>query len=1142
MEQRLQIRDLKSPNQSLRSPSTSPNFKSIVLDDKVPSLLNNFSICEQAKLFVANWNGSVESNHDGYDHKTVSLNVAGVGMKGKAPPANSLEFVNQLSPSQSPESKLNDPEGTFKVINNLLSSTKKINPVSDSTLIQAMHLSSSDKILPISYKSSPLSPLYQPTCHFCGLFGSLRCTKCKQVCYCSASCQMKDWQIHNIVCKPSKSNTNKAEYCRKSLDESNKKENILPTNTKNVDEQGKKIMVSDLSYLRLQKNMKIKGTITDFNSPSEFYIQVNSPEVQSNIRKLTMKLKDYKGINQVYIPVKGEVAVAKYSLDQTWCRILIKEIDILTKSAQVLYIDYGKEENILLHKVKGLNEDLSQIPPCAIKCCIANVLDTKEWNENYKNIIAPILIGKYCSLIITDVLMDDMPCFIVDAILSDDDKHLHEIILENMHDWNAKEKDSKKETSAMDPIVEKKSVLEKKMEWKELDDTDCLIPKIVSVATGDAFLGMVAHIQNPGNFFCQQTENGSSLSQLQVSLREYCANTSITPDFCPAVGDMCCAQFTEDNQWYRATVISFVSEKIALVGYIDYGNFEILQLNRLRPIVQKLMELPMQAINCTLAGVKPISGTWLAEATSAMKQLIQNKVVAIKVTDKKMNTFVVEITDESVTPSVNVSKCLLELGYAIEEAPILLKQIETIKETNSEKQEPINWSWVTLTAKQVVNVMVSVLYNPSKFYCQLLNKDDLNALKELNLSLAEYCEKTKPNVSQVTKGMVYGAYFSGDGRWYRAFVKDVISLEVIKVQFVDYGNCEEITLDKIRHISSTFFKLPFQGIKCWLSGVRPKNNTWTTEAITTFQMYATEKKLHARVISVMKNGAEVELIDNSNSIPMISEILIRKHLAFKEDSLLNPNTLPVTSTSMQWTMPAFSIGDTLSALVLDVVDPGLFYVVPKEMKVDSQKLHKLMIELADYCCAQNDCTFQPKIGEPCCARFSGDDKWYRAIILGIHESEIKIVYADYGIVEMLPFSRLQPITAPYLQLPFQILKCSLADIMGLDGKWSISAIEKLKSLLMNANVMITVKEVSQNIYPVIVQKKSENRVMDIAEQLIIENLAKYSNNGNQCSKTTDCSCIELKKQVAKLEQVLYFLLKDRFGEDNIPNIMKAFEK
>ncbi|KAG8135605.1 hypothetical protein E2320_008609 [Naja naja] len=1221
MEQRLQIKDLKDPNQSLRSPSTSPNFKnSVPVDNIVPPLLNNLPICGQAKLFVTNWNEN--NNHDGYDHKPVSLNMARMGMK--APIANYLLFVNHLPPSQFPGSKLNDSEGKFKVMNN--SSTKKINPVSDSALIQTMHLSTSpDKALPISYNSqfSPLSPLYQPTCHFCGLFGSLRCIQCMQVYYCSASCQMKDWQIHNNVCKPSKMNANKAEYCRKSLDENNKKEKILPVNTKNV-EQGKKIMLSDLNYLGLKKNMKIKGTITDFNNPSEFYIQVNSLEVQSNIVKLTMKLKDYKGINEEYIPAiklslifliqnsvmkttrilllqllekycsliitevsmddnmpcftvdaalsdygKKNITVNTKNVEQgkkimlsdlnylglkknmkikgtitdfnnpsefyiqvnslevqsnivkltmklkdykgineeyipTWCRVLIKEIDTLTKSAQVLYIDYGKKENILLHKIKGLHEDISQIPPCAIKCRIAHILDTKLCNENYKNIIAPIVTEKYCSLIITEVSMDDnMPCFTVDAALSDYGKHLHEIILENIHDWNAKEKDSEKVTSAMDHTVKKKSVQEKKVEWKELDHNDCLTPKIVSVSIGDAFLGMVAHIQNPGIFFCQQTVNGCKLSQLQVSLHEYCENTLITPDFCPAVGDVCCAQFTEDNQWYRATVISFISEKIALVGYIDYGNFEMLHLNRLRPIVQKLMELPMQAMNCTLAGVKPVSGIWSAEATFAMKQLVQNKVVAIKVTDKKMNTSVVEITDESVTPSINISKYLLELGYAVEEAPILLKPIEAVKETNGENQEPVNWSWVTLTAKQVVNVMVSVLYNPSKFYCQLLNKDDLNALKELNLSLAEYCEKTKPNVSQIIKGKVYGAYFSGDGRWYRALVKDVISLEVIKIQFVDYGNYEEITLDQIRQISSTFLKLPFQGIKCWLSGVRPINKTWTTEAITTFQTYATEKKLQARVISVIKNGAEVELIDNSNSIPMISEILIKKHLAFKKDLILNPNTLPGTSTSMQWTMPTFSIGDTLSALVLDVVDPGLFYVIPKEMKVDLEKLKKLTIELADYCYAENDNVFQPKIGEPCCARFSGN----------------KPTSSICQTVNMLFFSIFQSYS-----------------IMGLDGKWSISAVEKLKSLLMNKHVIITVKEVTQNIYP------SENRVMDIAEQLIIENLAKYSSNGEKCPKTTDCYCIELKKQVEKLEQILHFLLKDRFGEDNIPDIIKPLEK
>lgn len=42
------------------------------------------------------------------------------------------------------------------------------------------------------------------------------------------------------------------------------------------------------------------------------------------------------------------------------------------------------------------------------------------------------------------------------------------------------------------------------------------------------------------------------------------------------------------------------------------------------------------------------------------------------------------------------------------------------------------------------------------------------------------------------------------------------------------------------------------------------------------------------------------------------------------------------------------------------------------ISVDLEKLEKLMIELADYCYAENDSIFQPKIGEPCCARFSGE--------------------------------------------------------------------------------------------------------------------------------------------------------------------------
>lgn len=38
---------------------------------------------------------------------------------------------------------------------------------------------------------------------------------------------------------------------------------------------------------------------------------------------------------------------------------------------------------------------------------------------------------------------------------------------------------------------------------------------------------------------------------------------------------------------------------------------------------------------------------------------------------------------------------------------------------------------------------------------------------------------------------------------------------------------------------------------------------------------------------------------------------------------------------------------------------------------------------------------------------------------------MKVLYVDYGNIETLPFSRVQPISTSHLELPFQIIKCSL---------------------------------------------------------------------------------------------------------------------
>ncbi|NXE52046.1 TDRD1 protein, partial [Casuarius casuarius] len=1000
---------------------------------------------------------------------------------------------------------------------------------------------SSENVFSIGYDQSLFSSLVSPpqkmTCHHCGLFGSLRCSQCKQIRYCSTDCQKKDWQTHGVVCKPIKQ-----EYG-----------NSASVDSLQIEEHFKKIMLSDLQTLGLKKAMEIKGIVTEFRSPSEFYVLISSPEVLDRINKIYVKLQDCYAntvIQEEYIPMKGEVCVAKYSLDQTWNRALVKDVDILQKKAQIFYIDYGNQEDISLSRIKALHKDIERFPPCAIKCSLANYDATqKGWNEGITS-FSPQFMGKHCSVTVVDILQEEMMLnFAVDVVLPESVTYspfsFCVCVLEN-HSKGSEEKIA---------------------EGEEPLHTADSVAKCVCVCVGDAFSGVVSHVQTPENFFCQQMHNGCHLAELQVSLGEYCDKIPSIPDFHPAVGNVCCAQFTEDNLWYRAAILAYTSEDTVLVGYIDYGNFEVLHLTRLRPMIQRLMEFPVQAIRCTLAGVKPLMGAWTSEAISLMKQLVQDKVFTVKVVDKKSNSSVVELVDASVTPVQNVSNYLVEKGCAAEESKMALPAIEMsdFEEANEDTANKNIWMWSKLTLKQTVDVIVCTLYNPGEFYCQISNSSELLALNSLNKSLSEYCQKTPPSVFKPKNGDPCCAFFSADGNWYRALVQNVASDGAVKVCFVDYGNVEEVPLDKIRKISSSFLKLPFQGIKCWLSGIKPVNSKWIPEATARFHMYAAGIKLQARVVSFSRDGAGVELIDNSTGCPkVINEMLICEQLAVKEvlqDKNKCPNkfvdkkekcytafywSLILLEISLgQWRSVELAIDETLSVCVTEVVSPDLFYAVPIQTRVDQETPPMQLINLEEYCKSCHKQPFKPKVGEVCCAKFSGDGRWYRALVLKVSQSLVKVLYADYGNTETLPLSSVLPITDSYLKLPFQIIKCSLAGIK--KAEWPPLLLDMLKEMLLNKYVTITVKGISGNVNLVIVEKLSENGTLNVADKLVMEGLVKYCSTGKSpalhqgCGSETKCCCAELRVQLKKHEQILLFLLNKYRNCDEFSEMKKLLD-
>jgi hypothetical protein len=52
-------------------------------------------------------------------------------------------------------------------------------------------------------------------------------------------------------------------------------------------------------------------------------------------------------------------------------------------------------------------------------------------------------------------------------------------------------------------------------------------------------------------------------------------------NYCYNAGQPCCAQYTEDHLWYRATVLAVnTMKKVVKIQYVDYGNTECQPLDK----------------------------------------------------------------------------------------------------------------------------------------------------------------------------------------------------------------------------------------------------------------------------------------------------------------------------------------------------------------------------------------------------------------------------------------------------------------------------------------------------------------------------------------------------------------------------------
>ncbi|KAM6082539.1 tudor domain-containing protein 6 [Chlamydotis macqueenii] len=372
---------------------------------------------------------------------------------------------------------------------------------------------------------------------------------------------------------------------------------------------------------------------------------------------------------------------------------------------------------------------------------------------------------------------------------------------------------------------------------------------------------VVSYVENPSYFWCQLSKNCHDLKVLMAEIQEYCKNSP-----CPYTwpNSVCLAQYSEDEKWYRALIVSKVpSAGEVEVIYVDYGNRDMVSLTNLRSTNERFLRLEAQAFRCSLYNLIQPNGqdpfAWDHKAIQAFQEFIDTlsshfelkcTIFALASVNNKELFNIVDL----MTPFQSACQFLTERGVARPLSP----QNSLV---SSVQLHSYYYSMHNIKIGSEEDVYITHVEDPQTFYCQL--ERCAGVLAQLSDNIGRLSERvTSLETLQKSESLCLAKYT--DNHWYRGvIIKTKPNMEVF---FVDFGNTETVEKDDLLPLPSDardILLLPMQAIKCSLSDISnvPK------EATTWFKQAVLERQLKAIVVARESDGKLlIELFDGNTQI------------------------------------------------------------------------------------------------------------------------------------------------------------------------------------------------------------------------------------------------------------------------------------
>ncbi|KAJ2939345.1 hypothetical protein O0L34_g13444 [Tuta absoluta] len=203
-------------------------------------------------------------------------------------------------------------------------------------------------------------------------------------------------------------------------------------------------------------------------------------------------------------------------------------------------------------------------------------------------------------------------------------------------------------------------------------------PQWAHLEKDDLSAVLFASVENPSTFFVRLVKFEGPCSTLVKDIQKYVAENK-EELLSVSQGDIVLAKLPDDDMFERARIDAIINEDKVKCFFVDQGDWREVTRQNLMPLSEKLVtQLPFQAIECRLIGVRPPGEDWTEFATNwfsncfedsngDLKQIFAKYFTKEKAQYTGGHKYGVVLVDTNSNQDVIINNLILEVNLAQEE-------------------------------------------------------------------------------------------------------------------------------------------------------------------------------------------------------------------------------------------------------------------------------------------------------------------------------------------------------------------------------------------------------------------------------------------------------------------------------------------